>query len=986
MNKKIKYIINGACIAVIGVGLIVGNKVIENFEAEINTFLNPAIVDKSQVNVSADNGQKLSKRIMEEGATLLHNENNTLPLNYSTDKKVNVFGWRSIDWIYGSEGQNASGGVAPEEDDIKKNIDLYRALNDYGIQYNEKLYSMYTKYYAPRYQSENLRGTHISTLTPLIEPKIDDKEYYSDDLLEYSKNYSDVALVVISRMAGEGMDCSTTSQAKKGPKATGDNTRHYLEISTEEEALLTYVGQNYKKVVVIINAANPIECGFLKKIPGIGACMYVGFTGTRGASALPGLLYGNVSPSGRTVDTFAYDFFTNPANIWCGGLNFTDYGRSYTDYVEGVYVGYKWYETANVEGIWNNVNNEFGTGYDGVVQFPFGYGLSYCDFEWTVGEISVEPNSSITNNTEITIPVTVKNNGKYPARDVVEAYVNVPYTKGGIEKPSTSLVGFTKTNILQPNETETVELVIDADDFTSYDCYDKNNNGHKGYELEAGKYVINLMTDSHNIKKVNYKNDLVDGKFEYKVDATIKITKDKITGAEVKNLFTGEDAVDMTPLDGNEGEFVADIPWLTRENFMKPENFRDNYKARACTPSAKQGTYSSERAQAWDNATVDEFGNEIDNTPVTWDARNGLKVAENGIINELGEKLGADFNAPEWEQLLDQLSITEVVDLINNYYGTKKIDSVGKPILYDFDGPSQIKGFVSGPRGTGYPTMVVIASTWNPKLAYEFGKSYGDDMKSVGVHGVWGWAIDSHRSSFFGRNHESPSEDPQLAGTIVKNAVKGLSTRGRYCFLKHFALYGNVGDSIWLSEQAFREVYLKPFRDAFVEGGALGAMTTYRGIGGEHSETTTALLTGVLRKEWAFKGAITTDYIGTQMYCDSILRAGGNLGMGCRLGSLSNTKYDKTSSVRLQRRLRESAHETIYMWLRADYYEKEYLKNPDQNDSYISSFSISSWCWWKPLVTCFNIVAVTGLVFWASMLVIDGLMKDDKKKVNEEEK
>ena len=282
--------------------------------------------------------------------------------------------------------------------------------------------------------------------------------------------------------------------------------------------------------------------------------------------------------------------------------------------------------------------------------------------------------------------------------------------------------------------------------------------------------------------------------------------------------------------------------------------------------------------------------------------------------------------------------------------------------------------------------MVVIASTWNPKLAYEFGKSYGDDMKSVGVHGVWGWAIDSHRSSFFGRNHESPSEDPQLAGTIVKNAVKGLSTRGRYCFLKHFALYGNVGDSIWLSEQAFREVYLKPFRDAFVEGGALGAMTTYRGIGGEHSETTTALLTGVLRKEWAFKGAITTDYIGTQMYCDSILRAGGNLGMGCRLGSLSNTKYDKTSSVRLQRRLRESAHETIYMWLRADYYEKEYLKNPDQNDSYISSFSISSWCWWKPLVTCFNIVAVTGLVFWASMLVIDGLMKDDKKKVNEEGK
>ena len=986
MNKILKYVINGVCIAAIGTGLVVGNQVLKQFETEIDTALTPKIVDSNQVDVSSQNGQALSKRIMEEGAVLLHNENNTLPLNYNENKKVNVFGWRSIDWIYGSEGQNASGGVAPETDDISKNIDIYKALNDYGIQYNEKLFNMYNKYQAPNHQSENLRGTHINNLTPLIEPKIDDKAYYTDELLSYSKEYSSTAIVVISRMAGEGMECSTKSQGKKGPGAVADTSRHYLEISTEEEELLKYVGQNYQKVVVLINAANPLECGFLKTIPGIGACMYIGFTGTRGASAIPSLLYGDMSPSGKTVDTFAYDFFTNPGNVFVGGLSYTDFGRTYTDYVEGVYVGYKWYETANVEGLWNDVNNEFGKGYDGVVQFPFGYGKSYSTFEWTVGEMSIKPESNITDQDEITIPVTVKNTGNYPARDVVEAYVTAPYTKGGIEKASVNLVGFTKTNLLQPNQEETVELKIDVNDFTSYDCYDKNNNKHKGYELEKGLYSLKLMTDCHNIKTVKYNSKDVEAKFNFNVSETINIDKDKITGKKVGNLFTGEDAIDIAPIDGNDGEFVADIPWFTRDNFMKVEDFSANRKPRAVTPSVKTiNGYSKERALAWDNATTDEFGDPVNNNAVTWGANNGLKLFEGNSLTELGQKLGEDYNAEEWNKLLDQLSIEDAVNLINNYYGSKAISSIGKPFLADFDGPSQIKGFVSGPRGTGYPTMVVIAATWNPKLAYEFGKSYGDDMKTLGVNGVWGWAIDSHRSSFFGRNHESPSEDAMLAGTIVTNAVKGLSTRGRYCFLKHFALYGYEGENVWCTEQALREIYLKPFRKAFVEGGALGCMTTYTGVGGEHSETTIGLLTGVLRKEWDFKGAITTDYIGYQPYCDSLIRCGGNLGMGCKLGTIDGVSYTTSSSNRIQNRLKDAAHQTIYMWLRAEYNEREYLKNPDAGDNYIASFSMDSWCWWKPLVTCLNVTVTTGLVLWAVLLVVNELMKNNNVVNNKEE-
>ena len=971
MNKFAKVVLNFALIGIVTAGIVIGNKIAFQFENEINTLLAPPIVDEETVEASSQLGQDMSKRIMEEGAVMLQNKDNTLPLDYNTDKKVNVFGWGSVDWVYGSEGYNASGGVAPEDDDFSKNVDIYKALNKYGIQYNQRLYDMYYQYQQPNHQSANLKGTHISTVTPLIDPKIDDKNYYSDELLNYSKSFSDTAIVVIRRMAGEGMNCNPSAQEKKGPGSMNDYTRHYLEISTEEEALLKYCGENFKKVIVLLNVSNPFECGFLETIPGIDAAFYIGFTGTRGVEALPKLLYGDVSPSGRLADIFPYDAFTNPANVFLGGLTYTDNGTSYTDFVENIYVGYKWFETADVEGIWSNVSNNFGTGYDGVVQYPFGYGASYNDYSWRVKEISLAPGSSVDDNTKLSITVSVTNNGNVPGRDVVEVYLTAPYTDGEIEKSAVSLIGFNKTNIIEPKATQDVVVEIDCSDFASYDCYDKNNNDFKGYEIEAGEYSLKLMTDSHHIKEVGYNNETIPGEFKYKVDKDIQIKTDKVTGKEVNNKFTGEDALDMTPIDANDGDFVADIPWFTRENFMKPEDFASNYKKRAITPSAVDQTYDAERAKAWDNATVDEYGNEIEVDKVTWGANNGLSLTSGGgSINELGRKLGADYNDPDWEPLLDQLVISEVINVINNYYGTKAMPSVGKPALADYDGPAQIKGFVSGPRGTGYPTMVVIAQTWNPNLAYEFGKAYGDDMKSLGVSGVWGWAIDTHRTSFFGRNHESPSEDATLAGTIIKNAVKGVSTRGRYTFLKHFALYGYSGTNTWVTEQALRENYLRPFREAIVEGGALGIMTTYQGVGAEHSETTFALLHGVLRNEWDFKGAITTDYIGNRAWIDSLLRCGGNLGMGVSLGSLSGVTYDENSSPRLQYRLREAMHQLLYMWLHADYNEQQYLLNPDQNDNFISSVSINSWVWWKPMLYSIDIFAFILLGLWAVLVII----------------
>ena len=985
-----KLALNTVIAAILIVVSIVGTNIMYLFENEIDSRLTPPIIDKEELSVASAAGQKLSARIMEEGATLLRNENNVLPLDRQQDKKVNVFGWRSVDWIYGSEGENASGGVSPEEH-IDKNVDLYKALNAYGIAYNDSLRQMYIGFKQPDLQSENLRGVHVSTLTPLCEPDIDDKKYYTDELLENAKNYSDTAIVVIARMAAEGMDCSSTSQEKRGPTGETDNTRHYLEISTEEEKLLKYVGANYEKVIVLLNMANVFELGFLETIDGLDACVYLGFTGTRAMSSLPMLLYGETSFSGHTVDTFAYDLFTNPANLWTANA-YTNGGGSYHDFIEGIYVGYRWYETTDSVGYWNDYKRTTLagelTGYNAVVQYPFGYGLTYNDYSWTIKDVSVAPGSDVDENTKIDITVAVKNNGAVKGREVISAYVTVPYTKGGIEKSYVSLIGFTKTDEIAPGAEVETTLTVSAYDFRSYDCYDKDGNGFKGYEIEKGEYKVKLMTDSHTVKKVDYKGEEQDAEFSFNVKNTINLETDLVTGKTVKNLFTGEDSIDCVPIDSDskDGSFKANIPWLTREKFLTLEQIKEKNVGREGNPVAvarKNGEYTRAMADEWDNATVDAFGEEVSQTAPAWGQKNGLKLAdENGTLTALGEKLGENYDDPEWEKLLDQLTISDIIDnLINGYYSTQKIESIGKPKLNDFDGPAQFGGLtrLPGNRGTGYPTMVVVASTWNPKLAYEFGKSYGDDMKSVGGDGMWGWAVDSHRTAWFGRNHESPSEDPFLAGTIVAQAVKGLSTKGKYCTIKHFALYGNGGIDRWVTEQAFREIHLEAFRKAFVEGGALGCMTTYQGVGAEHSESTTALLTGVLRKEWAFNGAITTDYIGKNFWCESIIRSGGNLGMGVSLSKGGFSDYKTvTPTVRFQNRLRESAHQTLYMWLRAKYYEREYLKNPDKNDNYVSSTSINSWCWWKPLVTCIDVLLISGAVFLLMMTYTGVFMKDEK--------
>ncbi len=984
-SLTIKYVASIAMVTI----LAVGTKIAFFYEPEINSLLVQPIVDKTELEQTSVKGQKMSASIVEEGSVLLKNDNNTLPLNKENTPKVNVFGWHSIDWIYGTGGdQVGSGGVLPEDDDFSKNIDLYDALDDYGVEYNRDLYDMYHNYFKPFYLGRGLKVGKINDSNYLVEPDINDKNYYSDTLLNDAKSYSDTAIMVISRLCGEG-GSNPTNQPKEGPKGkTTDNSRHYLELSTEEESLLTYLGANFENVIVLINNCNQMELGLLETIPGIDACMYVGYTGTRGAISLPKLLYGDATPSGRLVDTFAYDLYTNPSVIWNTPI-WSSTDGSYLDKVAGIYIGYKWYETADAMGMWTAANG-YEKGYEGVVQYPFGHGLSYTDFEWTIDDIkvddvSVSKGAAIKEDSKIEFTVTVKNIGEIKGKDVVEIFGTAPYINGEIEKSSVELVAYGKTNEIEPGASETIKITVDMYDIASYDCYDKNNNGHKGYELDKGEYVFKLSKNCHIVNQVNYKGTVEKGEFNFNLAETKSIDKDPVTKQTVKNLFTGKDTIDMVPIDDTTDTFDPKIPWLTRSKFSTPSellSLRKNYN-RERNPILKgYDKKSYARWTEWDNQTVDKFGNEVNQTKPTWGATGDKMLAKNGIITELGKKLGADFNAPEWEEVLNQVTFQEALNVMNRYYGSKSIDSVGKPALQDYDGPSQIKGYNGAPRGTGYPSMVVLAQAWNQKLAYEYGQSFGEDMISVNVPGLWGFACDLHIDAFFGRNNESPSEDAFLAGTVMAKAVKGINTRGRYTFLKHFAVYNAYCDQTYMSEQTLRETHLKAFRKAFVDGGALGAMTSYQSVGAEQSNYSEALISGVLRKEWQFKGAITTDAsAGADYQFEGLVRCGGNFGMNVALG-VTGMKYSETETTgRMQNRMRESVHEILYMWLRADYNARTYQESGETDGKYISSTSINSWVWWKPFLISVDAVVGCVILYWL-ISATTGFIEKNKEENN----
>ena len=1023
---KVGHLVQMIIIAVIIVALVVGNTIvlepqmesnITGLQAYFEEVLNfhPFPANDSAINAARAEGQELSKQIVQEGSVLVKNDNNVLPLDINTHTQVNVFGHAAIDWVYGGSG---SGQVLPENNNASENIDFLKALNMYEVDYNQDLIDMYHNFCGPLGDPGSI-GVMYDAFYLLTEPSITDTKYYSPALLDGAKEYSDTAFVVIGRHAGETED-PTRVQYKRNANTSVDTSRHYLEISTEEEALLKYVGENFENVIVIVNSTNTMELDFVDTIPGIDACLVVGATGTRAAEAIPSVLYGEVSPSGRFTDTYAYDMasnvnfkrtssqgighYTNGSDVYPTGAgsnagSSTRYAPAFIDYIEGVYLGYKWYETADAEGIWNEYSREIYdangelktvTGYNSVVQYPFGYGLSYTSFNWVVESVSLPDGSEINRDSNITIQVAVENMGNAAGKDVVEIYFTPEYKPGQIEKSHVNLVGFAKTSNLNPGEREVLTITLNVDDLACYDAYDLNGNGNKGYELDAGKYEIKLMTDSHNVKNVSFTGGASDvpGIITYNVSETINLKTDKHTGAEVTNKFTGADAIDGVSLDGSDSG--QNIGFISRANFPDPYEVADVADREMADNVKEFNQYSKEQASQWDNATTDIFGNPVNSDAVTWNKAagtleyNGISYADsvgadgkakvymNNKVTSLGLALGSDFNHPLWEAVLDQITLEEAYNVIvQGDFGNAAIDSVGKPKLTDHDGPAQVRSFNAGnKRGTGFPCVTVLGQTWSKSLAYSFGINYGKEMGTQGIamDGTYGFGANLHRSAWGGRNYEYFSEDGFLAGTLLAEQVRGLTNTGKYCYLKHLVLYEteHERDSIytWCNEQALREIYLVPFEKAIQDGGCVGIMSSYNRIGNVWTGGSEALITGIIRNEMGFNGTVVTDYVDgwsvNYMSIEDAVRAGGDINLGQRTQSL-DTGFD--DSNRIQDQAKEVCHHVLYMFLHPLYENSEYNASDDVEQIVVGTV-VEPWVWWKLALVDLNIIVGVICGYW----------------------
>ncbi len=814
---------------------------------------------------SIQDASALCEDIADEGFVLLKNDG-LLPLGEGA--KVNTFGWSATNPVYGGTGSGSLSGLYPT-------VTLLEGIKQAGIEYNEDLTKFYTDW---RDNRPNIGMMGQDWTCP--EPTID--EYDAAGMFDNAAAYSDTAMIVLSRAGGEGADLPTsldpnvpdtfkddgsgTMFAASGlrfseyPEDLGAD-KHYLEPTTRELAMIEKVTSQFDKVVVVINASNAMELGWIEDYPSIKSVILAPGPGQTGFNALGNILSGKTNPSGRTVDTFVYDLTAIPAFNNIGEFQYTNLGDvspesygfpvtpNFVNYVEGIYVGYKWYETAAAE---NAID------YDKTVQFPFGYGLSYTTFEQKIGDIS-------ESNGTITFDVTVTNTGSVAGKDVVEVYYNPPYTNGGIEKASANLVAFDKTGVIEPGKSETVTISFQAEDMASFDY-----QGAGAYVLEAGDYAISINSDSHNA---------IDSK-TYTVGSTV--------------TYTDGRASDETPAVSQFGYAQGDVTYLSRADGFA--NYSDAVAAPASFEMAddvKAGFYNHT------NYDPTQFNDSNDAVPTTG-AKNGLTIAD---------LRGKDYDDPQWEQLLDQLTVDDMVQLIGiGGYQSVAIASVGKTQQVDCDGPASINNNFTQKASIGFPAGVVIAATWNTDLAHDFGASIGKMADEMDVSGWYAPAMNIHRTSFSGRNFEYYSEDGYLSGAMASNAVNGAAESGVYSFLKHFALNDQETHRTdmlctWSNEQAIREIYLKPFEMCVknYEGKSMAVMSAFNYIGNKYAGANPELLNRVLRDEWGFRGMVLTDYFGGYGYQDSDIqiRNGGDFCLTPQMIEVSELT-DKTSGTSLQ--------------------------------------------------------------------------------------
>ena len=847
---------------------------------------------------------ELVNEITADGVVLAKDEDGILPV--ASGSKLNVFGWASTNPCYGGTGSGALNTAYPV-------TDLLTGLHDAGIETNEELSKFYTDYKADR-PSVGM----VAQDWTLPEPNV---SLYTDEMMENAKAFSDTAMVVITRVGGEDADLPTdmasvvdgswirrVAQAYGSERGTAyyngtyddslnegndwDKGDHFLQLSNREEDLLDLVTANFDNVILVYNGANAFQMDFLKDYPQIKGVLLCPGTGQSGFEGFGKVVSGEVNPSGRTVDTYVSnlknapwwnnfgDFkYTNTEELNSDSSFFDPEGTtpSFVNYVEGIYVGYKFYETAADEGLIN---------YDDEVVFPFGYGLSYTSF--------TKEMSGITNDgTSLNFTVTVTNTGSVAGKDVVEIYSDPPYTNGGIEKSSANLLDFAKTNELAPGESQTIEFSIPVEDLASYDY---QTNGC--YVLEAGDYVISANDDSHNVAD----------------SQTYTVASDIVYNESNKR---GSDAVAAT----NEFDFAeGEITYLSRADGFA------NYAEATAAPATYEMT--DEQKAAFDNAhTYTEAGYQNDDdanaADITTGAKNGLKLVD---------LRGVDYNDAKWDQLLDQMTIDEMQQTIGfGGYQTAAVSSIEKVRTNDCDGPASINNNFTGVGSVGFPAATLIGMTWDKDLAYAFGDSIGEMANEMDTSGWYGPAMNIHRTAFAGRNFEYYSEDGVLSGRMASNAIMGAQEHGVYAYMKHFALNDQEGNrtsmaATWSNEQAIREIYLKPFEISVKDADCHAVMSSFNYIGTRWAGGCKELLKNVLRGEWGFVGFVETDYFGVYGYmtADQGVRNGCDL-MLCTTGNDFNTVTVLTNSSK--QALREASKNILYTVVNSRAYAAENL-NP----------------------------------------------------------
>lgn len=1039
-GKIIRAAVLGVLSAGAVTGIVIGNSKYQANAEAIKSVLVPTkyrVVDdgESSTPTKVKSGHALAEQVEEEGAVLLQNKKGTLPLSKAAaNNNIAILGFGAAQWIYSGSG---SGRVLSQTGDSAWNDmdDIEDAFRNDKVSLNESAQAVLDYYRSLGGISHDLNTLNNNMdqrgaqMYGLKDPSISANQHYADLLMD-AADENETAVVILSRQGGESDDLPGTCQYVSSPSAKVDSERHGLEISEVEEELLTFAGENFKNVVVLINSTNAFQLDFLDRIPGIDACVFVGATGERGANAIPKLLFGESTFSGHLADTLPYDFQKTLYFQYSGydGVDFYDntdlpYGVNqqtnggitsrpslpYLDYVEGVYVGYRYFETADVEGVFSNASigaldeddkATTKTGYDAVVQFPFGYGLSYTTFEWTLAQIrdaktqqDVHSGAKLTADTDLEILINVENTGSFSGKEVVQLYSVPQYNPGGVEKAHVNLIDFAKTPLLAPNDKTTVTLTAKARDLASFDCYDLNNNHHATYEIDKGEYRLRLQSDSHHMKPVrNPSGALIDGEILLHADDDIIMDHDEHTGVEIKTLFTGEDAIDGVAIDGSNDEFaVDDIDYVSRADFkslkyddmpLEAPHFGaratgrkmgENTKANVLFAGSNSG--NQDKANAWNNSDVDCFGNEIDPDKLhndTWgadpDPTLDLGIDAN-TATELGYELGdpANYDDPRWEDVLEKVTYNVAKSLVDRSHpDIPAVNALNVPFTHSIDGPNQISSFAAKEsRGTGYPMATILAQTFNKNLAYEWGLSMGADMKSV--DGIYGPAMNCHRSPFAGRNYEYYSEDPRLSGLIGGNSCKGLRDTGKVAWLKHFvaAETETSRDSLytWMSEQALREIYLEPFRIAIEDYGVNALMTAYNRVGSKWCGGSEALMLGVLRGEWGFKGGVITDYSDNNQYmnADEAIRAGGDFGMNVAL------RFNYQTG-RAAHALKEVVKHYLFMYCNTKLSQKLYLENP--YGGYVPTLTepIPGYNWVDPAIVSIDILVgalVVGMLYFA---------------------